>query len=182
VIESDVQDPVNEEERPPLSRLFVPSFVITIVNFGLLAFVDMSMSALIPLVYSTPIEYGGLGMDPLKIGSIMGSFAIFNGVFSTLFLGALIRRCGTLNLYRACVFSFFITIGGFPLGNALARRADGIDASVFMVVLIQFLAMGAMYPCYSEWIGSLIRSSGSALTIHLSISLHDAHGHRKRPE
>ncbi|KAJ2926063.1 hypothetical protein H1R20_g11032, partial [Candolleomyces eurysporus] len=60
VVERANPVPAHEEERPPLSQLFVPSFVITLVNFGLFAFVDMSMSALIPLVYSTPVEYGGL--------------------------------------------------------------------------------------------------------------------------
>ena len=151
MVESAIPAPANEIERPPLSQLFVPSFVITIANYGLLAFVDMSMGALIPLVYSTPIEYGGLGMDPLKIGSIMGAFAIWNGVWSGLFLGSLIRRYGALNLYRMGIFSFFIVIGCFPVGNALAARAGGIDAFVILAVLIQFLAIGAMYPCYGAW-------------------------------
>ncbi|RXW25525.1 hypothetical protein EST38_g340 [Candolleomyces aberdarensis] len=164
-VESGVPIPVKEEERPPLSQLFVPSFVITLANFGLLAFVDMSMSALIPLVYSTPIEYGGLGMDPLQIGTIMGTFSILNGVFSGLFLGSLIRRYGTLNLYQTGIFSFFVVIGGFPVGNALARRAGGIDAFVLMAVVIQFVAIGAMYPCYTSLMLMVIQNTPSKLLL-----------------
>ncbi|KAJ2926053.1 hypothetical protein H1R20_g11034, partial [Candolleomyces eurysporus] len=165
VVESGIPIPVKEEKRPPLSQLFVPSFVITIANFGLLAFVDMSMSALIPLVYSTPIEYGGLGMDPLQIGTIMGTFSILNGVFSGLFLGSLIRRYGTLSIYQMGIFSFFVVIAGFPVGNALARRAGGIDAFVHLVVVIQFLAMGAIYPCYASMMLMVIQNTPSKLLL-----------------
>ncbi|RXW25532.1 hypothetical protein EST38_g337 [Candolleomyces aberdarensis] len=148
VVESAIPVAVNEEERPPLSQLFTPSFGVTLANFGLLAFSEMAMSALIPLVYSTPVEYGGLGMDPLKIGTIMGSFGILNGVVSGLFLGSLIRRYGALNIYRTGIFSLFVVVGCFPAGNALARRAGGIDAFVILVVVIQFLALATISPCY----------------------------------
>ncbi|KAJ2926059.1 hypothetical protein H1R20_g11037, partial [Candolleomyces eurysporus] len=148
VVESAIPVTVNEEERPPLSQLFIPSFGITLANFGLLAFSEMAMSALIPLVYSTPVEYGGLGMDPLKIGTIMGSFGILNGLVSGLFLGSLIRRYGALNIYRTGIFSLFIVVGCFPAGNALARRAGGIDPFVILVVVIQFLALATISPCY----------------------------------
>ncbi|RXW25526.1 hypothetical protein EST38_g341 [Candolleomyces aberdarensis] len=165
VVERAIPVPVNEQERPPLSQLFVPSFVITIANFGLLAFVDMSMSTLIPLVYSTPIEYGGLGMDPLQIGTIMGAFSIFNAVFSGLFLGSLIRRYGTLHIYQTGVFSFFVVIGGFPVGNTLIRRAGRIDAFVILAVVIQFLATGAMYPCYASMMLMVIHNAPSKLLL-----------------
>lgn len=143
---------MDEEERPPLSQLLVPSFVITVANFGLFAFLDMSMWALIPLMYSTPIEYGGLGMDPLIIGSIMGSFGIIKGVFSGLFLGSLLRRYGAPNAYRAGILSFFIAIICFPVGNALARRVGGIDAFVILVVAVQFFVLGALSACYGAWV------------------------------
>ncbi|RXW25540.1 hypothetical protein EST38_g339 [Candolleomyces aberdarensis] len=155
----------SEEERPPLSQLFIPPFVITVGNYGLLAFVDMSVSALIPLVYSTPVEYGGLGMDPLKIGSIMGFFAIVNGAFSGLFLGSLVRRYGTLNIYRTGIFTFFIVIGLFPVGSALARRAGGIDAFVISVVGIQFLSLVTMSPCYASMMLMVIENCPNKLLL-----------------
>ncbi|KAJ2926058.1 hypothetical protein H1R20_g11036, partial [Candolleomyces eurysporus] len=164
-VECAIPVPVSEEERPPLSKLFVPSFVITVANYGLLAFVDMSVSALIPLVYSTPVEYGGLGMDPLKIGTIMGSLAIISGAFSGLFLGSLVRRYGTLNIYRTGIFNFFVAIACFPIGSALARRAGGIDAFVISVVGIQFLSLVTMSPCYDSMILIVIENCPNKLLL-----------------
>ncbi|RXW25541.1 hypothetical protein EST38_g338 [Candolleomyces aberdarensis] len=164
-VERVIPLPVSEEERPPLSKLFVPSFIITVANYGLLAFVDMSVSALIPLVYSTPVEYGGLGMDPLKIGTIMGSFAIVNGVFSGLLLGSLVRRYGTLDIYRTGIFTFFIVIACFPIGSALARRAGGVDDFVISVVGIQFLSLVTLEPCYAAMMLMVIENCPSKLLL-----------------
>jgi hypothetical protein len=47
--------------------------------------------------------------------------------------------------------SFFIAIAGFPIANALARKAGGIDFYVMLVVVFQFVVLGALSPCYGAW-------------------------------
>ncbi|KAF6759870.1 major facilitator superfamily domain-containing protein [Ephemerocybe angulata] len=142
--------PPVEEVKPPLSALLVFDYVITILNYGFFSFIDMSVTALIPLVYSTPLEYGGLGMDPFKIGTIMATYGVLNGTMSVLFLGPLVRRYGPTKVYQYGIFAIFVSLSAFPIENILARRAGGIDAWVALVIVIQFAAQTVLSPCYAS--------------------------------
>lgn len=133
---------------PPLAELFVPAFTWKLVNFGCFAFVDMAVFALIPLVYSTPIEYGGLGMDPFTIGLIMGSFAMANGILSALCLGSLLRRWDPKVIFQHGILSLFVSFAAFPIQDAFARRAGRADSVVMTLVLLQFVAQTSLPPCY----------------------------------
>ncbi|KAF7334645.1 Major facilitator superfamily multidrug-resistance DHA1 sub-family [Mycena venus] len=53
-----------EEPVPPLRDLFVRPVLISLTNHGFLSFCQMSYDVLVPLVYATPIELGGLGLEP----------------------------------------------------------------------------------------------------------------------
>lgn len=126
----------------------MPAYTWTIVNYGCFTFVDMAIFALIPLVYSTPIEYGGLGMDPFKIGVILGSFGMINGLLCAVTLGPLMRRWGPTTVYKRSILGLFISFSAFPIQNALARRAGCLDIYVAAVVLLQFAAQFTLSPCY----------------------------------
>jgi len=50
-----------------------------------LAFLDISINALLPLFFHMPIEMGSVGLDPVSIGYIMGFYGVGTGVFQILF-------------------------------------------------------------------------------------------------
>ncbi|KAF5333678.1 hypothetical protein D9611_002661 [Ephemerocybe angulata] len=139
-----------EEARPPLSALLVFDYVVTISNYGFFSFIDMSVTVLIPLVYSTPLEYGGLGMNPFKISTIMATYGVFSGLMSVFFLGPMVRRYGPTKVYQYVIFAIFISLSAFPIENILARRGGGIDAWVALVIVIQFAAQTLLPPCYAS--------------------------------
>lgn len=56
----------------PTERLLTKRTVIPLINIAYLAFVQQSVAVLTPLVLSTSIEHGGLGMDPYEIGIVLG--------------------------------------------------------------------------------------------------------------
>ena len=138
------------QEKPPLSQLFAWPFVITVVNFGLMAFTDMSVSVLVPLVWSTPIEYGGLGMDPFWIGVLLGIQGVAGALFSSLYLGDILRRYGPTNVFRTTTCIYFLIFCAFPIANALARDAGRVDAWASVVLAIQVGAMSLNAPNYGE--------------------------------
>ncbi|KAF6761689.1 major facilitator superfamily domain-containing protein [Ephemerocybe angulata] len=129
---------VPAEATPPLSDLFTPDYITTVLNYGLFNFFEMAISALIPLAYSTPIGYGGLGMDPFRIGVLMGTFGMVNGLLSAFATGPAIRRFGPTKVFQNAILLLFVSAGG-------------IDARVSCVILTQFIIQTiAVSPCYAS--------------------------------
>lgn len=161
----------HSQEKPSLSLLFTPSFFTILFNFGLLSFTEMGASALLPLMLSTPIEYGGLAMDPLQIGVMMGAYGIANGVISAAFFGRVLRRFGPRRVFQIGVMSFFVVFAGFPIANILARRAGKVDGWALAIVAMQFGAMTIMSPCY----GAPFRTNWKLSLTHTDDSCYGSH-------
>lgn len=61
--------PETEPTAPaPLRQLITRPVLIAVLNHAFLNFCSMSYDALLPLVYTTPIGLGGLGLTPYSIG------------------------------------------------------------------------------------------------------------------
>ncbi|KAJ7870942.1 major facilitator superfamily domain-containing protein [Mycena olivaceomarginata] len=134
---------------PPISDLFVRPVLVSLLNHAFLSFCEMSYEVLVPLVYATPIEMGGLGLSPLYIGRIMASLGFVN-IFAQLFLSArIIRRFGprtifiTTFVYLPCCFL------AYPLLNLFARRAGRVDGAVIAVMLFQMGSALVVSPTFA---------------------------------
>lgn len=106
----------------PLSKLLNAPRVLRIANYGVLAILEIAFYSLQPLFYSTPIEYGGLGFTPMKIGLWMACFGVFNGLFQAFYFAPLIDRLGPKKLLRIGHFCFFPIFILFPIVNWIARQ------------------------------------------------------------
>ncbi|KAH6909205.1 major facilitator superfamily domain-containing protein [Coprinopsis sp. MPI-PUGE-AT-0042] len=135
--------------KPKISQLAVPDFIYVIVNHGFLAFIDMANTALLPLVYSTPIEYGGLGLEPYRIGVVMSATSITNSVLQTMFLGPVVRRVGCKTMYKVCFHTFLVSFAAFPVANAFARQAGHVDWKTACILGIQLASLLFVGPCYT---------------------------------
>jgi hypothetical protein len=136
--------------KPKVSELAAPAFICVIANIGFLAFIDMANAALLPLVYSTPIEYGGLGLEPYHIGILMSTAGITNGVLQTMFIGRVVRRFGCKTVYIVCFHTFLVSFATFPIANAFATRAGHVDWKTACVMAIQLVSLLFVGPCYSK--------------------------------
>ena len=128
----------------------VPGFISVVLNLGFLAFIDMANSALLPLVYSTPVEYGGLALEPHRIGAAMSAVSIASGVLQIMFIGRVVRKVGPQKLYHVCLHTFLVSFTAFPLANAYARQAGYLDWRAICVLGIQLLSLLFVGPCYSK--------------------------------
>jgi len=108
----------------------------------------MSHNALLPLVYSMPVELGGLGLSPFTIGAAMGSLGVINSIGQLKFLGPLIRRFGPRNIYIASFSGLIGCISLYPILNFLARRANGVDVFVAIGIAIQLSFQMMVYMAY----------------------------------
>jgi MFS family permease len=108
-------------------------------NYGFLAFIDMCIQVLLPLVYSTSISMGGLGFDAYRIGTIMGAWGFINAIVQGLLIGPTVRRFGARKTFIAAQMSFVVIIGLYPVMVLSARRAGRVDATVWVVLIIQLI-------------------------------------------
>lgn len=123
----------------PFSALLVPQVLLPLVVYMVLAFIDMSSQVLLPLVYSTSIPIGGLGLDPYHIGIILSVFGFINAIIQLLVLGPLVRRFGPKNICLAAATSYLGNIGLYLPLSYFARKAGRVDGKVWAVIVVQLL-------------------------------------------
>ncbi|KAF8589036.1 MFS general substrate transporter [Ramaria rubella] len=138
--------PTPTSMRPPrLRSLLTPRVLVVILNYSILGSVEVAFGTLQPLVLSTPIEHGGLGMKPSVIGVCMAGFGITKGTISALFFAPLIRRFGTKTVATTCAAAYLGCYGLFPVMNALARIEGRLTPLVWSVLILQ-LTMATLPP------------------------------------
>jgi hypothetical protein len=136
----------------PLRSLLTRSVVITIANLTMLAFLGISLMALLPLFLSTPIDLGGVGFTPSSIGSCLALFGIVNGVFQALCFANIVNWLGPKRVFCLSVLCLAPVMVTFPVISWLARARGVVDHAVMFVLLSQLvltiiwdMAYGAYY-------------------------------------
>ncbi|KAJ7888283.1 major facilitator superfamily domain-containing protein [Mycena leptocephala] len=130
---------------PPLRELFTRDVRIALLNHALLCFCDMAYDSLIPLVYSTPIAIGGLGLKPHNIGLIMGLCGFSNAVVQAAVGGRVIRHFGPRRVFNAAFCALACVFSLYPLLSVLARRAGRVDGAVVAVLVCQLSGNFVLY-------------------------------------
>ena len=135
---------VEDTARPlPLKKLLVPRVIIPAANYAFLAIVDITLRAIQPVFYSTPIELGGLGLEPQTIGVILSLYGVVNGVTQIFLFGKIHDRFGTKRVYLAGIASVLPVFALFPFINEVARleQQEGavVGPTVWALVIAQAL-------------------------------------------
>ncbi|KAJ8589726.1 MFS general substrate transporter [Rhizopogon salebrosus TDB-379] len=123
----------------PLKSLLIPTVVIPIANYAMLAFLDISLRALFPLIFSTPIYLGGLGFAPASIGSWLALFGIVDGVFQALFFAKMVDWLGPKRLFCVSVSCFAPVMAVFPIISWLASARGMVDHAITFTLLGQLV-------------------------------------------
>ncbi|KAF7312025.1 Major facilitator superfamily multidrug-resistance DHA1 sub-family [Mycena indigotica] len=149
---SDSEEVSGEEASidspPPLRELITRPVVIALTNHAFLCFCQMSYDVMIPLVYATPIELGGLGLTPQSIGRIMGIIGFANVFTQTLLAPKLTRRFGAHMVFRTTFILLPIAFLAYPLLNHFARKAGRVDGTVIAIMAVQLSASFSIFPTY----------------------------------
>ncbi|KIK76845.1 hypothetical protein PAXRUDRAFT_835199 [Paxillus rubicundulus Ve08.2h10] len=105
----------------PLRQLLDASRVLRIANYGVLAILDISLCSLLPLFYSTPLEFGGLGFTPMVIGLWMAGYGFANSLIQAFCFAPLVGRLGPKTLLRVGHACFIPIFGLFPIVSWVAN-------------------------------------------------------------
>ncbi|KAH7920401.1 MFS transporter [Leucogyrophana mollusca] len=128
----------SSEEPVAIRSLLIPSILIPVINYGVLATFEIAMLALLPLFYSTPIEFGGLGFSPSTIGMTMAIFGLINGPLQALSFAPLVDRFGVKAVFCVGVASYIPIFGLFPV-ISLVAKLGGIGPFVWVLLVSQLV-------------------------------------------
>ncbi|KAI0671564.1 MFS general substrate transporter [Trametes maxima] len=130
--------PDDSEGPLPLRQLLVPRVIVAAANYAFLAIVDITLRAIQPVFYSTPVALGGLGLAPQTIGLILSLYGVTNGVMQIFLFGPVHDRFGTKRVFMAGLASVLPVFALFPVINEFARL-EGLSPAVWALVLGQAL-------------------------------------------
>lgn len=133
---------------PPFRALLVRSVLIPISCHLFIVFVDMSIQVLLPLMYSTSIPLGGLGLTEYEIGVTLGIWGSANAIVQVSFLGKITRRFGPRRVCIVGYRSFLLSIALYPVLGFLVRRAGSVNWLVWVVIAVQLSCRMAIYMAY----------------------------------
>ena len=91
--------------------------------------------SLIPLVWSTLVEFGGLGMSPASIGLWIAGYGFLNGIFQFLAFLRIVGRFGPQRVFVASTFCFFPIYTLLPF-ESLALQHSARDLNLAAALLI----------------------------------------------
>jgi hypothetical protein len=145
------QDSHDDSKPLPLRALLTSRVLIATSNYAALGLFDISLRALIPVFYATPVDLGGLGLDPPRIGNTLAVFGIVNGLFQVFFFSWLHGRFGTKALFACGITLSVPIIIGFPIINMLGRTY-GIGMTVWLAVGLQLALSIPFNMCFGSFI------------------------------
>ncbi|KAJ7597798.1 member of major facilitator superfamily multidrug-resistance, DHA1 sub-family [Mycena floridula] len=128
-----------EADRPlPLREVITPRVIIAVVNYALLALLDIALRALQPLFYTLSIEHGGLDFSVAVVGLCLAAFGLFSGLYQAFAFAPVYNRFGTKPVFVAAMATFGPMFALFPLMNLSARRT-GVNAITWTGLSIQIV-------------------------------------------
>ena len=144
----DSSSPNKPEKPPPLRSLLTKPVVVTVINHAMLALLNVVAVTYIPLVWSTPVEFGGLNLSPASIGLWLSVYGGMNGIFQFSFFSHLIRRFGPRHVFISSIVACAVIYIIFPFENLALRIAAGGSRSNTVVWLLVILQLSSL--CVSE--------------------------------
>ncbi|KAJ7116527.1 major facilitator superfamily domain-containing protein, partial [Mycena epipterygia] len=126
----------------PLRELFIFPVIISISNYVALGFLNTTLGALLPLFLAMPIEIGGLGLPPAKIGLILSAYGVATGSFQVIFFARFVRRFGERRVFINGMITCLPVFALFPIMSIIAQRY-GLSLVIWALVGC-VLALGAL--------------------------------------
>ncbi|KAJ3936874.1 MAG: major facilitator superfamily multidrug-resistance, DHA1 sub-family [Lentinula lateritia] len=143
--------PLSNSDVPPTTRALLgdSKLRITLLSMAFLAFTDMSYEVLIPLIYTTSIPVGGLGLSPYQVGLILGTFGLANGVWNWAVLTKILKKLGsrkTLVVFYSLFLVHFVLL--WILRDA-AAHVGGVTPLVWALLIFQLFVSTAIVAAFN---------------------------------
>ncbi|KAG2106601.1 major facilitator superfamily domain-containing protein [Suillus discolor] len=148
IVDPGEGSPGEVQPKPLPLRALLTSKVLTVTaSYTTMGLFQTGYNSVLPVFYATPIELGGLSLDPPRIGTLLAASAIIHGLFQLLFYAHLHDRFGAKTIFVAGVSSGIPIVILFPVANALAR-VYGIGIAVWLCVIVQLTLKTGLVLCF----------------------------------
>ncbi len=129
------------EEPLPLRALLTRPVVVSVANYGMFGLLNIAAGALIPLVWSTSVELGGLSMSPASIGLWMAGYGLMNGIVQFVAFPRIVGRFGPRRVFIASIVCFIPVYIMFPFENlALRHSSRGLNLETVLIIMLHLSA------------------------------------------
>ncbi|KAH9023398.1 MFS general substrate transporter [Lactarius pseudohatsudake] len=150
---SHVLPPKGSEKPPPLRSILTRPVLISISSYAMLSLLGTASDALIPLVWSTSVEFGGLGLSPASIGLWMSGYGWINGIVQYVLFPPFVSRFGPRSVFLTSVSMCALIYAIFPFENLALRHAThasgGSEVAKRLLIMLQLSAVGFAEMGYS---------------------------------
>lgn len=137
------------QKPPPLRSVLTKPVLLSIANYAMLALLEVAIMALIPLVWSTSVEFGGLDFEPALIGLWMSVYGCMNGLFLFTVFPRVIGRFGLRRVLITCITFYAVVVIMFPLENlVLLHATGGSTMAVWPLIFLQLLSLSVFMMGY----------------------------------
>ena len=135
--------PTKDTEEPvPLRALLTGPVVVSVANYGMIALLEITSLTLIPLIWSTSVEFGGLVMSPASVGLWMAGFGLLNGIFQFVAFPYIVARFGPRRVFIASTLCYLPIYLIFPFENlAMRHHSRGASVVAGLLIIPQLVAM-----------------------------------------
>ncbi|KAH9036947.1 hypothetical protein EDB85DRAFT_2142737 [Lactarius pseudohatsudake] len=135
----NAQEPIDPEGPLPLRALLASRPVlVSVSSYAMLALLDMAAMALIPLVWATPVEFGGLNLNPTTIGLWMSAYGCLNGLVQFTLFPRVVARLGPGRVFLTSIAAYVVIYTMFPFENLAARAKS---TAVWLLVVLQLASI-----------------------------------------
>jgi hypothetical protein len=142
---------IDDSKPLPLRSLLIPRVIIAAGNYAALSLLDIAFRDVQPLFFATPLELGGLGLDPPQIGNILAIYGVINGLFQILFFADLHDQFGSKIIYSVAMAAGIPMVITFPILNAVAR-VQGLSLVVWTIVGLQLVLSMILNLAYGQFL------------------------------
>ena len=97
-----------------------------------------------------PIEIGGLGFDPRRIGYIMGAYQVVAAVFMATYFSKIVRYLGERRTYVLAMATSQLCWAFFPLINVCASHY-GISTGVWTGIVLWMVPTTFLYMAFGSF-------------------------------
>ena len=146
--------PQKDTQKPPTLRsVFTKPVLLSIADYAMLALLEMAIVALIPLIWSTSVEFGGLNFEPALIGLWMSVYGCMNGIFLFAVFPRVVGRFGLRRVLITCITFYAVVVIMFPLENLVLRHATGSSTmTVWPLIFLQLLSLSVFMMGYCKFL------------------------------
>ncbi|KAN0136088.1 major facilitator superfamily [Lactarius tabidus] len=159
----------DESDKPlPMRSVLTRPVLTTIANYAMLALLSAILESCAPLVWSTPVEFGGLNMNPETIGMWMSLYGGIDGIFQFFVFPRFFSRVGLRNVFMCSISSCAVIFIIFPFENLAMLAGGGPNVVVWLLIIVQLLSLcffDSGYPTIYMYVTSAVpnkRSLGAA--------------------